>query len=281
MKITQSCPTLCDATDYTVHGILQARVLEWVAFPFSRGSSQPEIEPRSPALQEDSLPAEAQGKPKNTGVGCPFLLQGIFPTQGSNPGLPHCRILYQLSHKWKLVFSPGPLKVWGFRPATLEMQSLRPTQSCCWKICFQVIPRAAKFVMIWQPEGAEDNSWVRERTTVCSPQVPPPSFFPAQSSDLPLRIRKGACCLDLNTRGSRRTCRLVCIPTLARPLLSSPLYRWGNWGSGRLSDDARSYSKGWCPEFNPGATVPWVYGLVTVWAYSQGNPDQTRNTKLA
>ena len=38
---TQSCLTLCDPTDYTVHGILQARILEWVAFPFSRGSSQP------------------------------------------------------------------------------------------------------------------------------------------------------------------------------------------------------------------------------------------------
>ena len=49
--------------DYTVHGILQARILEWVAFPFSRGSSQPGIEPRSPALQADSLPAEPQGKP--------------------------------------------------------------------------------------------------------------------------------------------------------------------------------------------------------------------------
>ena len=37
---------------------------------------------------------------KNTGVGCLSLLQGIFPTQGSNPGLPHCRqILYQLNHK--------------------------------------------------------------------------------------------------------------------------------------------------------------------------------------
>ena len=41
VKVTQSCPTLCDAIDYTVHGILQARILEWVAFPFSRGSSQP------------------------------------------------------------------------------------------------------------------------------------------------------------------------------------------------------------------------------------------------
>ena len=41
VKDAQSCPTLCDPMDYTVHGILQARILEWVAFPFSRGSSQP------------------------------------------------------------------------------------------------------------------------------------------------------------------------------------------------------------------------------------------------
>ena len=41
VKVSQSCPTLCNPMDYTVHGILQARVLEWVAFPFFRGSSQP------------------------------------------------------------------------------------------------------------------------------------------------------------------------------------------------------------------------------------------------
>ena len=41
LKVTQSCPTLSNPMDYTVHGILQARILEWVAFPFSRGSSQP------------------------------------------------------------------------------------------------------------------------------------------------------------------------------------------------------------------------------------------------
>ena len=41
VKVIQSCPTLCDPMDSTVHGILQARILEWVAFPFSRGSSQP------------------------------------------------------------------------------------------------------------------------------------------------------------------------------------------------------------------------------------------------
>ena len=41
VKVAQSCPTLCDTMDHTVHGILQIRILEWVAFPFSKGSSQP------------------------------------------------------------------------------------------------------------------------------------------------------------------------------------------------------------------------------------------------
>ena len=41
VKVAQSCLTLCDPMDYTVYGILQTRILEWVAFPFSRGSSQP------------------------------------------------------------------------------------------------------------------------------------------------------------------------------------------------------------------------------------------------
>ena len=70
VKISQSCPTLCDAMDYTVHGILQVRILEWVAF-FSPGDlPNPGIKLRSSALQADSLLAEPQGKPKNTGVGC-------------------------------------------------------------------------------------------------------------------------------------------------------------------------------------------------------------------
>ena len=41
VKVAELCPTLCNPVDYTVHGILQAKILEWVAFPFSRGSSQP------------------------------------------------------------------------------------------------------------------------------------------------------------------------------------------------------------------------------------------------
>ena len=42
-KVAQSCPTLCDPMDYTVHGILQARILGWVAFSFSKGSSSRDI----------------------------------------------------------------------------------------------------------------------------------------------------------------------------------------------------------------------------------------------
>ena len=58
--VTLSCPTLCDPMDSSppgssVYGILQARILEWVAIPFSRGLPGPGIEPGSPTLQADSL----------------------------------------------------------------------------------------------------------------------------------------------------------------------------------------------------------------------------------
>ena len=90
VKFAHSYPTLCDPMDYTIYRILQARILEWVAFPFSRGSSQPRHQTQVFCIA-DSLQAEPQGKPKNTGVGNHSLLQRIFLTQGSNPGLLHCR----------------------------------------------------------------------------------------------------------------------------------------------------------------------------------------------
>ena len=62
---SNSCPLSqwCDPMDYTAHGILQARILEWVPFPPPGDLPSPEIKPRSPALQADSLPAELPGKP--------------------------------------------------------------------------------------------------------------------------------------------------------------------------------------------------------------------------
>ena len=69
----------------------------------SRDLPNPGIQPRSPALQTDSLPSEPPGKPKNIGAGSLSLLQGIFLTQESTQGLLHCRwILYQLSYQGSL-----------------------------------------------------------------------------------------------------------------------------------------------------------------------------------
>ena len=69
MSVAQSCPALCDPVDCSppdssVHGILQARILEWIAISFSGDLSDPGIKPGSPALQADSLPSELQENPK-------------------------------------------------------------------------------------------------------------------------------------------------------------------------------------------------------------------------
>ena len=70
-EVIQSCLTLCDPVNcslpgFSVQGILQARLLEWVAISFSRGSSPPRDQPRYPALQADALPSEPPGKQYNT-----------------------------------------------------------------------------------------------------------------------------------------------------------------------------------------------------------------------
>ena len=135
-KVTQLCPTLCDPMDCSlprssIHGIFQARVLECIAISFSGGSSQPrdwtqvshfvgrcftiwatrkdegkKVKSLS-CVQLFATPwtVAYQASPswncpcKNTGVGCHFLLQEIFLTQGLNLGLSHCRqTLYCLNH---------------------------------------------------------------------------------------------------------------------------------------------------------------------------------------
>ena len=65
VKVTQCCWTFWDPMDCTVHGNLQARTLEWVAFLSPGDLPNPGSEPGSPALQEDSLPTELSGKPNN------------------------------------------------------------------------------------------------------------------------------------------------------------------------------------------------------------------------
>ena len=76
VKVTQLCLTLCDSMDYKVHGILQARILDWVAFPFSRDLPNPGIKSRSPAFQADSLTAKplmAVGRGKISVYGTNFF----------------------------------------------------------------------------------------------------------------------------------------------------------------------------------------------------------------
>ena len=112
--VTQSYLTLCDPKDgsppgSSVHGILQARILELPCLP-PGDFPNPEIKPRSPTLQADSLPSEPPGKPKNAGVGNLSLLQGNFPTQESNWGLLNCRwILYQLSYQRSPLINCNPI----------------------------------------------------------------------------------------------------------------------------------------------------------------------------
>ena len=107
----QSCLTLCDPMDRSlpgssVHEISQARILEWVAISFSREMAvvvtgkESESESCSVCWTVCNPRLYTNSPGQNTGVGNLSFLQVIFPTQGSNPGLPHYRqILCQLSHK--------------------------------------------------------------------------------------------------------------------------------------------------------------------------------------
>ena len=61
--VVQSCPTIFDLMEYTDHGVLQARILEWVPFPSPGDLPNWGIEPGSPTLQANSLPIETQEKP--------------------------------------------------------------------------------------------------------------------------------------------------------------------------------------------------------------------------
>ena len=87
----------------------QARILERVAFPFPRGSSQLRDQTQVSGIAGGFFTTEPQGKPKNTGVDSLSHLQWIFLTQESNWGLQHCRrILYQLSYQG----SPDDFYTW-------------------------------------------------------------------------------------------------------------------------------------------------------------------------
>ena len=101
MKVAQSCLTLCNLMDYTVYGILQARILGWVAILFSRGSSQPRDRTQVSRIAGRFFTSWATGEAQIYWSGYPLsFLHGIFLTQELSWSLLHCRqILYQLSYQ--------------------------------------------------------------------------------------------------------------------------------------------------------------------------------------
>ena len=180
MKVPQLCLTLCNSMYYTVHGILQARMLEWVVFPFSRGSSWPRNwsrvsciadrfftsrttreapavgvswgkdleniarEPESPALAGKFFVTEAPGEAR-----IDFYLQVIQqPTS-------HPQSLFPLKTTWYVcLFSPTPFHILGVR-ATYTFVVM-----CNWQFRKRTSNEGVKSPPWWSPKTARENNYI-------------------------------------------------------------------------------------------------------------------------
>ena len=131
MKLAQSCLTLCDPMSYTVHGILQARILQWVVISFARESSQP----RDRTLQADSVPAQLPEKPLFCSGSAPQCLGRKHLSLLSNWG-PHLSVL-QSPPDWLQLIGPSLQAPPPHVPTMLRVglymvhsSSARPRSSC-------------------------------------------------------------------------------------------------------------------------------------------------------
>ena len=93
VKVAQSCRTLCDHMDYTVHRILQARILEWVAFPFSQGPSQPRDQTHVSHIASRFFTSWATREPQYT----PWALSKTTEQSASNPWRLTGSVYYQMN----------------------------------------------------------------------------------------------------------------------------------------------------------------------------------------
>ena len=153
VKAAQSCLTLCNPMDCTVHGILQARILEWVAFAFSGDIPNRGIKPRSPALQVESLPAELSvyqgvGKESTCNARDRGLIPGLGRSAGEGIGY-HSNILgLPLQLSWKRIslqcrrsgFDPrvGKIPREGRREDSLEKGNSTLSSILAWRIPWTV-----------------------------------------------------------------------------------------------------------------------------------------------
>ena len=126
MKVAQSCPTLCNPTDYTVHGILQARILEWVAFSFSRGSSQPrdwtQVSHIAGGFFTNWTIREAQTTRTQIGVSKLWIQYSISVSSSYTSTYEHA---YKPRHYW-------------FKTNTLIFPVTKVPLACCCCCCYSV-----------------------------------------------------------------------------------------------------------------------------------------------
>ena len=106
VKVIQSCPTLCDPMVYTVHGILQARILEWVAIPFSRGSSQPRDQPQVSRIAGRFFTSWATRDAQEYWSGSPISSPADLPDSGIKLGSPALQV-----DSLPVKLSENPLKI--------------------------------------------------------------------------------------------------------------------------------------------------------------------------
>ena len=115
--VTQSCPTLCDSMDYTVHGVFQARILEWIDpfYPFSRGSSQPRDWTQVSRIAGGFFTSWATREAQEYWSGQPIPSPVDLPDPGIEPG------------SLALQADSLPTELWG-KPRTLTIK----VHKCLW-----------------------------------------------------------------------------------------------------------------------------------------------------
>ena len=165
--MSQTCPTLCDPRDYTVHGILQTRILDWVAFPFSRRSSQPRDQTQVSLIACRFYPSH-QGRPKIKYAWCSLLGRKAMTNLNSI-----------LKSRETLLCNKGPSsQSYGFSMVMYGCESWDYKESWALKNwCFRTVlekilesPLDCKEIQPVHPKG--NQSWIFTGRTDAEPETP-------------------------------------------------------------------------------------------------------------